>query len=224
MFTPPNESWLSRLGDGYKRQVWFKTFTIPAFMTVFFTGYFLLLNNPVFPMTTMPTLFVDDWIPFEPGALGFYVSLWIYVQFPPLLIGERRELVAFGVASAALGLVGFTCFFFWPTAIPLLVSLDEAPPLFANLLKVDASGNSCPSLHAAFAVFSALWIHRRLRRAAAPRLMLALNLCWCAGIVYSTLATKQHVAVDIIVGSALGALAALLYAKYEPRRATALTA
>ena len=35
-----------------------------------------------------------------------------------------------------------------------------------------------------------------------------INGGWCAGIVYSTLAVRQHVAVDVLAGLALGVLAA----------------
>ncbi len=79
-----------------------------------------------------------------------------------------------------------------------------------RLKAADASGNACPSLHAAFAVFSAVWIGRLLRRLGAPVLFHAANLCWCAGILYSTIATRQHVAVDLYAGTLLGLVVARL--------------
>ncbi|HEX3729616.1 MAG TPA: phosphatase PAP2 family protein, partial [Opitutaceae bacterium] len=77
------------------------------------------------------------------------------------------------------------------------------------LKSVDASDNACPSLHAAFALFSAIWLHRILRRVGAPHPLKLLNGLWCAGILYSAMALKQHVAVDILAGAALGAFMAL---------------
>jgi membrane-associated phospholipid phosphatase len=53
-----------------------------------------------------------------------------------------------------------------------------------------------------------LWLHwrfTRLRVHAAARLA---NLAWCLGIAWSTLAIRQHVALDVIAGAALGALGA----------------
>ena len=40
--------------------------------------------------------------------------------------------------------------------------------------------------------------------------MLIFNWTWCTGIIYSTLATRQHVAVDVLAGLMLGVLAATL--------------
>ncbi len=74
---------------------------------------------------------------------------------------------------------------------------------------VDAAGNACPSLHVAFAIFTALWLARLLREVMAPLAVRLFNAGWCAAIIYSTLATKQHVAVDVFAGTTLGAGAAL---------------
>jgi len=55
-----------------------------------------------------------------------------------------------------------------------------------------------------------MWLHRLLLRFGAPLWMLVVNGGWCAGIVYSTLAIRQHVIVDVLAGLALGVLAARL--------------
>jgi membrane-associated phospholipid phosphatase len=73
---------------------------------------------------------------------------------------------------------------------------------------MDASGNALPSLHVATAVFSGIWLHHLLRRFGAPPWILILNWAWCTGIVYSAMATRQHVAVDVLAGLVLGVLAA----------------
>jgi membrane-associated phospholipid phosphatase len=54
-----------------------------------------------------------------------------------------------------------------------------------------------------------------LRRFGAPLWMLIFNGAWCIGIVYSTLATRQHVAVDVLAGLLLGALAAYLSLRHR---------
>ena len=38
----------------------------------------------------------------------------------------------------------------------------------------------------------------------APRWLALINVCWCVGICYSTLATKQHLLIDVLAGAALG--------------------
>ncbi len=72
----------------------------------------------------------------------------------------------------------------------------------------DASGNACPSLHVAFAVFTAVWFGHLLRQMKAGGLARSLNWLWCAGILYSTIATRQHVALDVLAGAVLGAVIA----------------
>ena len=62
-----------------------------------------------------------------------------------------------------------------------------------------------------FAVFTAIWLARILRETGAGGGLRALNWLWCAGIVYSTLATRQHVALDAVAGAALGAAFAILH-------------
>jgi len=188
-----------------------KTAAMTLFTLAFFCGYFLLLNHPVFPVTVMPLTRLDRWIGFQPGALALYVSLWIYVPLAPGLLTDKRELVAYYWAMFGLALAGLAIFFFWPTAIPRQ-EVDWADhPAFGQLKAVDSSGNACPSLHVAFAIFTAIEISRLLRRMGRNGWLRVLNWCWCAGILYSTLATKQHVAIDVAAGAALGAVGAMLH-------------
>lgn len=176
----------------------------------FFTAYFYLLKNPAFPVTTMPLTALDIAVSFQPGALILYATLWLYVALPPAFQANRRDLIYYGLAVAVLCATGLACFLFWPTAIPA-VNVDwEYYYGFPILKGVDAAGNACPSLHVATAVFSGIWLNRQLSEIDAPRLARIFNWIWCGGIVYSTLATKQHVALDMVAGAALGALAAVL--------------
>jgi membrane-associated phospholipid phosphatase len=82
------------------------------------------------------------------------------------------------------------------------------------LKNVDAAGNAFPSLHVATAIFSGIWLDCLLRRFGAPRWSLLFNWMWCIGIIYSTLATRQHVAVDVWGGLMLGGATAWLSLRY----------
>jgi membrane-associated phospholipid phosphatase len=118
--------------------------------------------------------------------------------------------VSYGLAAVGLSVIGLGIFLFWPTAVPppeVDWSLHSA---FAFLRSVDASGNACPSLHVAFAVFTAVWFERLLRQMGAGRLVRALNWLWCLGILYSTVAIRQHVSLDVLAGAALGATVAVV--------------
>ncbi len=152
----------------------------------------------------MPLTPVDRMIGFWPGALPLYLSLWIYVSLAPALLTDRRELVSYGAAAIMLSGIGLGIFFFWPTAVPPPEIEWARHPSFSFLKSVDASGNACPSLHVAFAVFTGIWMTRVLTRLDSGRWLRWLNWLWCVGILYSTIAVRQHVALDVFAGAVLG--------------------
>lgn len=185
----------------------------------FFVAYFWLLNNPMFPVTVMPLTWLDRVIEFRPEAVFVYVTLWVYVALPAALFPDRKSLVSFGLAALALALVGLTIFLFWPTTLPHF-DIDWAQyPNFTKLKTADLAGNACPSLHVAFAVFTAIWLDRQLREMGFGAGMRGINWLWCFGIVYSTVAVRQHVALDALAGAVLGTAVALLHFAVLRRRA-----
>jgi membrane-associated phospholipid phosphatase len=147
-------------------------------------------------------------VPFWPGALALYVSLWVYVPLAPSLLASGRALLSYVAAAVALSVAGFAVFILWPTTVPRPEAGQSLAPALSYLKTVDASGNAFPSLHVAFAVFTALWLGRLLRELGAGACARLLNWVWCAGIVYSTIAIRQHVALDALAGAVLGAAAA----------------
>jgi membrane-associated phospholipid phosphatase len=143
--------------------------------------------------------------------LPLYFSLWFYVSLAPALLVDRRELISYGLAAIGLSATGMGIFLFWPTALPRSDVDWSQHPSFGFLKSIDASGNACPSLHVAFAVFTAVWFERLLREMGAGRFVRALNWLWCLGILYSTVATRQHVSLDVLAGIALGAAVAVVH-------------
>lgn len=198
------------LGAMILTQFWFKMFGTMAYTLIFFVGYIYLLRHPNASTTTISTIWLDDIVGFQPAALPIYLSLWLYVSLPPMFMLTQQQIIAYGARITAPCLFAFAIFFFWPNAVPP-ANIDWAQyPGVAFLKNVDAAGNACPSLHVATAVFSALWLHWRFKSLHVGRALLALNIAWCIAIAYSTLATKQHVAIDVITGTALGLAAAWL--------------
>lgn len=189
-----------------------------AFMPLFFVGYFGVLHYPLFPATVMPLTVVDAWVPFTPAAFGFYAALWVYVSLPPVLLPDLRQLVGYGLWMGALCLCGLAIFWLWPTAVPR-TDLDwSAYPGIALVKGIDLAGNACPSLHVATAVFSAVWLGHLLAGIGAPRALAATSWALCAAIVWSTLATRQHVFLDVLAGLAFGLLFAVLSLRSVSRR------
>ena len=189
---------------------WLKTLGYSVYLTGFMALYFALLRHPLFPVRTLPLTRLDAWISFAPWSLVLYASLWFYISLVPSLFRVWEEMRVYLIQVTVLSGIGFALFLFWPTAVPTPGIDWSEHPTVAFLKAVDASGNACPSLHVAFAVLTAVWLNRLLRHFGATVWLLALNILWCLGILYSTLATKQHVALDLYAGAALGYAITLL--------------
>ena len=207
--------WYRQIAAVVFKHGYLKGIGITVFISLFFAAYFHLLNNPAYPTTVMPIIWLDRLIGLQPLALPIYLSIWLYVSLPPALLATRRDLYFYAIAMAGTCLAGLIIFYFWPTAVPA-ANIDWTRSSDVAFLKsIDASGNACPSLHVATAVFSGVWLHHLLGRYGAPKWILLFNWAWCTGIVYSTLATRQHVAVDVLAGLVLGVLAAWLSLRYR---------
>jgi membrane-associated phospholipid phosphatase len=206
-------------GAGWLQQAWIRGLTFwPAKiigmtlgMTLFFAAYFWVLHHPLFSVTTMPLTAVDRLISFRPEALPLYLSLWLYVSLVPALLIDRREIGSYALAAAGISVIGLGIFLLWPTTVEWSDADWSQYPAFAFLQSVDASGNACPSLHVAFAVFTAVWLGRLLRQIGTGRGVRAFNWLWCLGILYSTVAIRQHVLIDVIAGTGLGMAVAAMH-------------
>lgn len=200
-----------------------KMFSTMGGIALFFYAYFWVMRHPLSAVTVMPATRLDDLVAFSPQSFLLYVSLWVYVALGSALLKDARELAAWGVASFVMIMVGLGVFLALPTKVPDPAIDWSLYPSLQFLKTVDVSGNACPSLHAAFAVFTAVVLHNALTANRAPRALLAFNLMWGLGIVYSTVATRQHVVLDVLAGSVLAAAGAVAYLQFiviaETRRA-----
>lgn len=218
---PATEDWSVEFLRRVRRLFWLKFLGVSGFLWIFFIGYFHLLREPARAVTEMPLTALDHWLGFQPEAIAAYVSLWLYVGIPAGLMANLRQLVVYGLWAGGLCLAGLAVFYFFPTAVPPpQLPPDVARyPGFALLQGVDAAGNACPSLHVATAVFSAFWIEHLLRHLRAPGPMRAGNVLWVLLIVYSTLAIKQHVVLDVAAGTLLAVVFAWPSLRWFPHSA-----
>ncbi|MBX3625936.1 MAG: phosphatase PAP2 family protein [Rhizobacter sp.] len=213
---PRPTGWAAELAARIRLHCVLKTVGITAFIWVFFIGYFWVLRHPAYPVTLMPLTALDRAVPFQPTMLWPYLTLWFYVGIVAGLAPSFRQLIVHGAWAAALCVTGLAIFYFWPTAVPPRAFDASGYPGFALLQGVDAPGNACPSMHVAVAVFTAIGLHSLLRGIGAPGWLRLVNGAWCTAIVYSTLATKQHVALDAVAGVLLGATFALFSLRWRP--------
>lgn len=188
-----------------------------VFMTLFFWAYFAVLHNPLAPVTVMPLTALDTWIPVTSLAFPVYASLWVYASLPVALLRDFRPMLVFGLWMAVMCLLCLAIFWALPTGVPPAGIDWRLYPEMAIIKDVDTGGNACPSLHVASAVFAAIWLQRILQGVAAPRLASWLSWLQCLAILWSTVATRQHVVFDVVAGAVVGLLFGLLSLRHAGR-------
>ncbi len=202
-------AWYRQLWPRFFRLFWLKSSGTTLIMFLFFAAYFHVLRHPAYVPAIMPVTAIDALVPFYPPSLLIYASLWIYVPLAPALLLGLRELLNYGLWIVGLCFSGLLIFYFWPTALASH-GIDRAQFWGFDILHgVDAAGNACPSLHVATAAFSFYWLDRVLKEMNAGVPGRAFNLLWFVAIAYSTMATKQHVFLDVAAGLAFGTAFAL---------------
>ena len=212
------KAWWQELARRLVAFAWLKAVGTTLFMTTFFWLYFYLLNNPLYPVQLMPLTWVDRWLAFVPAALPLYLSLWVYVSLPTALLKTLPDLLCHAAFVSGVCLIGVALFLLWPTAVPAADSGWVGASSIPLLKGMDAAGNACPSLHVATAVYSALWLAAILREMGAPAVLRWASGAWCVGIVYSTLAIRQHVFIDVVSGIVLGGVIGVLSLRYRHQR------
>lgn len=202
--------WYAQLGLRFLQQFWTKAIGTTVYMTVFFNFYFYLLHHHAYPVTTLPTTWIDDAVPFTAAWVIPYISLWVYVSLPGGFQKDWPSLLKHGSSALVMCSIGLAFYYFFPTTFDQPARDWSAMPIGQILESVDNAGNAFPSMHVAYACFAGVWLHRILREVQAPAYALWGNVLWCLAISYSTLATKQHVWWDAASGTVLGLLAGIV--------------
>lgn len=196
----------------------FKFVGTSLFIGLFFMPYFYLLKNNFFPITPIPITFIDNFINYNVYFLFLYISLWLYVSLPPLLMRKPKEVFYYGIYAAILMLIGILFYIFFPTTISQDASVWNDSESMKYLKKIDLAGNAFPSMHVASALFSYYWIKYHLKQMGSKKFLYLLNFLWCVGIIYSTMATKQHLFYDVLGGIILGFLVAFFTLRDAKKR------
>lgn len=199
-------SWYVALGQRFATLWVVKMIGTTVGITGFFVLYFWVMHNPPTEPTVMPLTALDHWVGVSDDAMVLYGSLWFYISLAPAFAKDKAELWACARDAAVMAGIGLAVFWFFPTAVPAFAVDWTQYPALQFLKSADAGGNAFPSLHVAFAVFTAVLLERQLREVRAPSWLRVINLLWAFGIVYSTLATRQHVLLDVLGGTLLAAV------------------
>jgi membrane-associated phospholipid phosphatase len=165
--------------------------------------YLLLQHHNCFPTITMPLTSLDRFIPFWPQTVWCYLSIYLLMPIGPFLMNERQQILRYAAGIMLIGLVADAVFIFWPTSCPR-PNAAGANAVYETLITIDNSLHAFPSLHAAFAIYSAMCGIRVVREVCDTGLLKGVLWVWAILILLSTLTTKQHVIADIVAGGLLG--------------------
>lgn len=165
--------------------------------------YYGLQYVAIRPVIILPPGPIDDLIGFNAAAVWPYLSLFLLMPLTGWLIEERIAFRKWAAGLFWISLISNLVFLLWPNGIDREVrpvSLAHRIILFADLAR-----NVFPSLHASLSVYCGIWGYRLLR-VRNQRSLQHLFPLWTLFILWSTLALKQHVFVDILSGGLLGIL------------------
>ena len=147
---------------------------------------------------------VDRAIPFSPGWIYVYVSLWLFSIAPLLYVRSNTFFRPLFASMAATLTFAYVAFVFFPTKMTLRPTLEGEAGFTAWLIRGVYAGdgpyNCFPSIHVALSHLSA-WSLWEMDRAVG-------RVAWglAAAITVSALLLKQHFLADVVGGAALAFL------------------
>ena len=164
--------------------------------------YLLIGHYPVLPARTLSLTWIDRAVGFHPYEwVWVYQSLYLPVNVIPWLARGRDDLLRYVKGLLILTLISFAIFIIFPVRAPK-PTVAEPQGMYKLLLSYDAPCNAMPSLHAALLIYT-FGFGRRVLGDAIPRGLVGICVAWGALILYATIATKEHYAIDIVAGVAL---------------------
>ena len=169
--------------------------------------------------TYTPEVALDRALSLQPAWTLVYASLYVFIVLMPLLVVRQRELYHRAMQAYLMVMIfGYAGFLLYPTLAPRPAQvLEDGFSAWSLRLvySIDPPHGCFPSLHVAYSFVSALTCYRVHRGVG-----LVAGL-WAALIGVSTLYTKQHYVVDVIVGALMAYLAYVLFLRSYSREAIA---
>lgn len=210
-------SWLVRVAALWRE----KLFLTIALNVLFWSVYFFLSRHALFQPHPLPMTRLDDWAGFRPYPwVWLYESNFLLVPAIPWLIVSREELRRCVLGFILLAFVSFAIFVIFPVASPRPADLGTNRFMLL-IAQADGPFNAFPSLHASTLIYTLALAKRVFGRDLNPLVFGGLIL-WAALILFGTLATKQHYAIDLLAGGLIGLAADWLAWRNSSRDAIAV--
>lgn len=169
--------------------------------------------------TVVPETALDRTIPFSTSGIWLYLSFFALIPLAYLLADAHR-LRWLERAMQVSALVSGAVFLLWPTTLHYPPLVDGSLPASVQrmLIAMDSSQNCLPSLHGALTVLS-VWALANAREPVRTLLAAA----WGLGVLYATIQTRRHVALDLSAGVAVGVLCGMAVRQWLAQRAPTLS-
>jgi membrane-associated phospholipid phosphatase len=173
---------------------------------VFWSGYLYLSRHAFFSLHELPLTPLDTWAGYHPHPWAWiYESIFLLTGIIPWLVVTRNQMQRYLTGFALLALTSFAIFAVFPVASPRPLH-SEPTPFLLFITHVDGPFNAFPSLHAGCLIYNLCLAYRLFKNPVHPLIPPALGV-WALMILFGTLATKQHYALDLVAGAVLGWLA-----------------
>jgi membrane-associated phospholipid phosphatase len=172
----------------------------------FYFPYSFLQHHQWFRVEVAPVMSLDSRIPFWDQAVWPYLSLFLLMPIGPFLMRSRNQLFRYAAGFLLIEFLSYAVFVLMPTWCPR-PSESNLNFAYRLLTRFDGPMNAFPSLHAAFASFSALCVARVSRELTGQARWRILTGIWAIAILGETLVTKQHRLADVVAGLLIGVAA-----------------
>jgi membrane-associated phospholipid phosphatase len=193
----------------------------PACILMFSLATVLYLSSNhihIFEPRYLPMTWLDHATPFLPNSVWLYLSEYFLFAAVVILCKDLANLNKYLYSFFALQTVCVAIFWIWPTTyprgnFPLPDDLNSLTYfVFDSLRKTDTPANCCPSLHVS-SVYLSSFVFLDEQKKKFPFFFI-----WGTLIAASTMTTKQHYIIDVIVGFIMAVLMYWLFHKVVPYR------
>lgn len=143
---------------------------------------------------------LDRMIPFNPYSIIPYFSLYILIPLA-FFKCQPKKIITLTNGFCLISLMATSIYFIFPTTINRVGVVENSGFLYIFIglfYQIDTSFNCFPSQHCALAILCTACLM------ATDKLINSMYFLWCLLILWSTVAVRQHLAIDLIGGIFLG--------------------
>lgn len=174
--------------------------------------YFLLEYFPIFPVHVLTPSAFDDYITFNDVSMWGYQSLYLFIFIRAFSFKEKKRLIDFANTFVLCAWLSFVVFFFYPTLCPR-PEVAHTHWMYREFIKYEKPLNAFPSMHVSLVITTFMFT---LNDKHVGLFYKFFGGIWTLWIIYTTMQSKQHVALDVVGGIVVFTLAFWLHKTKAP--------